>query len=305
MTETAFAALLIILVGALARHRGLIRREQSELLVNVVIHLALPPLVFLIIVRAELEAALLLVPVAAFIIHGLLLALSWLAARLWGMDRPRTGALLLATAVGNTGFFGLPLIAASGSGFSQPSAVMYDALATAVITWTSTVAIANHYGRTDGQARVRLADVGRALLLPPTLALAAGLVVNLSGVHELPRIIEQPFEIMAAAVLPLTMLYGGLMLEVRGMARLWREMTYVTVVRLGVAALIGYAVARLLGLGGDVLHTVVIMAAMPTAMMSLVLGVRGGVRADMLAGAVAVTTVLCTLTLPVWRALLL
>ena len=305
MTETAFAALLIILVGALARHRGLIRREQSELLVNVVIHLALPPLVFLIIVRAELEASLLLVPVAAFIIHGLLLALSWMAARLWGMDRPRTGALLLATAVGNTGFFGLPLIAASGSGFSQPSAVMYDALATAVITWTSTVAIANHYGRTDGQARVRLADVGRALLLPPTLALAAGLVVNLAGVHDLPRIIEQPFEIMAAAVLPLTMLYGGLMLEVRGMARLWREMTYVTVVRLGVAALIGYAVARLLGLGGDVLHTVVIMAAMPTAMMSLVLGVRGGVRADMLAGAVAVTTVLCTLTLPVWRALLL
>lgn len=305
MTETAFAALLIILVGALARHRGLIRREQSELLVNVVIHLALPPLVFLIIVRAELEASLLLVPVAAFIIHGLLLALSWLAARLWGMDRPRTGALLLATAVGNTGFFGLPLIAASGSGFSQPSAVMYDALATAVITWTSTVAIANHYGRTDGQARVRLADVVRALLLPPTLALAVGLVVNLAGVHDLPRIIEQPFEIMAAAVLPLTMLYGGLMLEVRGMARLWREMTYVTVVRLGVAALVGYAVARLLGLGGDVLHTVVIMAAMPTAMMSLVLGVRGGVRADMLAGAVAVTTVLCTLTLPVWRALLL
>jgi predicted permease len=174
-----------------------------------------------------------------------------------------------------------------------------------VITWTSTVAISNHYGRADDEARVRLADVGRALLLPPTLALAAGLVVNLAGVDDLPSIIEQPCEIMAGAVLPLTMLYGGLMLEVRGLGRIWREMVYVVVMRLGVAALIGLGVGRLFGFTGDVLHTVVIMAAMPTAMMSLVLGARAGLRSDVLAGAVAVTTVLCTLTLPLWRAVLL
>lgn len=305
MTETALAALLIILAGAAARHLGLIRREQGDVFVRVVIYLALPPLVFLIIVRADLDRSLLLVPVAAFVIHGILLALSWVSTRLWGMERPRAGAMIVATSVGNTGFFGLPLIAASGPGFSQPAAVMYDALATAVITWTSTVAISNHYGRADGEARVRLVDVGRALLLPPTLALAAGLVVNLAGVNDLPSLVEQPLEIMAGAVLPLTMLYGGLMLEVRGLARIWREMAYVVVVRLGVATLIGLGVARLFGFTGDVLNTVVIMAAMPTAMMSLVLGVRGGLRSDVLAGAVAVTTVLCTITLPLWRAVLL
>ena len=56
---------------------------------------------------------------------------------------------------------------------------------------------------------------------------------------------------------------------------------------------------------GDVLHTVVIMAAMPTAMMSLVIGARSGLRADVLAAAVVVTTVLATVTLPLWRAALL
>ncbi len=305
MTETAVGALLIILVGAFARHTGLIRREQGDVFVKVVIHLALPPLVFLIILRADLHASLLLVPVAALIIHGVLVALTWGVARIRGIERPRAGALILATAVGNTGFFGLPLIAASGPGFSQPAAVMYDALATALITWTSTVAIAHHFGRAEGAPGVRLADVGRALLLPPTLALVAGLAFNLAGVHEMPAMVERPFEMMAAAVLPLTMLYGGLMLEVRGLARVWREMAYTVVVRLGLAALIGYGVGRLLGLGGDVLNTVVIMAAMPTAMMSLVLGVRGGVRGDVLAGAVAITTLLCTITLPLWRSLLL
>jgi predicted permease len=82
-------------------------------------------------------------------------------------------------------------------------------------------------------------------------------------------------------------------------------MAYVVVVRLGVATLIGLGVARLFGFTGDVLNTVVIMAAMPTAMMSLVLGARAGLRSDVLAGAVAVTTVLCTITLPLWRAVLL
>lgn len=304
VTETAVAALILILLGAVARHTGIVRRDQGDVFVKVVIYFALPPLVFLIIVRADLDGALVLVPVAALLIHVILVAFSWCSARLGRVGRRGTGALILATAVGNTGFFGLPLIFASGEGFSLPAAVMYDALATALITWTSTVAIANHYGRADGAARVRLADAGRALLLPPTLALALGLVVNLAGVNDLPGFIERPCAIMAAAVLPLTMLYGGLMLEVRGLARLWRQLSYVVVVRLGIAGLVGLGVAHLFRFDGEVLNTVVIFAAMPTAMMSLVLGASGGVRSDVLAGAVAVTTVLCTLTLPLWRALL-
>jgi hypothetical protein len=40
-------------------------------------------------------------------------------------------------------------------------------------------------------------------------------------------------------------------------------------------------------------------------MMSLVTGTREGLRSDILAAAVVVTTVLATLTLPAWRAVLL
>lgn len=305
MTETAFGALLIILAGAVARRAGVIRRDDGPLLVKVVIHLALPPLIFLILVDAELDGALLLVPVAGFGIHLVLLGLVALSTRVWGLDRPRAGAVIVATAVGNTGFFGLPLIAASGDGFSLPAAVMYDALATGIITWTSTVAVATAYGRPSGGPRVSMGDLGRSLLLPPTWALAAGLAVNLAGVDELPALVERPFEILGAATLPLTMIYAGLMLDLRGVERLWRELGYVVVVRLGLATLLGFGVAALLGLEGDVRNTVVIMAAMPTAMMSLVIGTRSGLRSDVLASAVVVTTLLSTLTLPAWRALLL
>lgn len=304
MTATAFGALLIILAGAAARHFGLLSRDDGPALVRIVIYLALPPLIFLILVRAELEVALLLVPLAAYIIHAILLAVAYGSSRLTGLDRRSTGALMVTVAVGNTGFFGIPLIAASGDGFSLAAAVMYDALATGVITWTSTVVISSSFGA-EGAARLRWQDLARLLWLPPNLALMAGIAVNLAGVDELPRAIERPLELAGAAVLPLVMIYAGLLLEVKGLHRLWREVSYITVMRLGVAALIGLAVATALGLEGDTLNTVVIMAAMPAAMMSLVLGSSYGLRSDILAGAVVVTTLLATITLPLVRSLLL
>ena len=127
----------------------------------------------------------------------------------------------------------------------------------------------------------------------------------LAGVEELPALVERPFEILGAATLPLTMIYAGLMLDLRGVERLWRELGYVVVVRLGLSTLLGVAVAAALRLEGDVRATVVIMAAMPTAMMSLVIGTRSGLRSDVLASAVVVTTLLSTLTLPALRAVLL
>ena len=128
----------MILAGALARRAGVLRREDGPVLVRVVLHLTLPPLIFLILARAELDVALLLVPVAGIATHIVLVLLVTGATRARRVERPRAGALIVATAVGNTGFFGLPLIAASGAGFSQAAAVLYHTLATSPLTWTST-----------------------------------------------------------------------------------------------------------------------------------------------------------------------
>lgn len=305
MTATALGALLIILAGALARRFGVLKPEHGPALVRIVIHLALPPLIFTILVEADLHGSLLLVPVAGFAVHLVMLAAVFVSVRLWGMDRPRAGALIVATAVGNTGFFGLPLIAASGDGFSLAAAVMYDSLATGIITWTSTVAVATAFGREGDAEPIDWRGFGKALLLPPNWALAAGLIVNAAGVDELPELIDRPLELMGAAVLPLVMIYVGLTFEVRGLGRIWGEIAYTTVMRLGVAALVGVAIAGGLGLNGDTFNTVVIMAAMPTAMMSLVIGASRGLRPDVIAGAVVVTTLLSTATLPAVRALLL
>jgi malate permease and related proteins len=305
LTATAFAALALILAGYACKRAGVLRSDHGDVLVQVVLYLAMPALVFEILARADLPAELLLVPVAGWLIHFAFLGISFAIARLARMDRRRMGAFVVAVAVGNTGFFGLPLIAASGEGFSLSAAVMYDALATGVITWTSTVAVATAFGADDGTSRLKIDWVGlvRGFSLPPTWALVAGLAWNFANLGDPPAAIARPLDILGAAALPLVMIYAGLMFETSGLRKVWVDVAGITVLRLGAGGLAGYAVASMLGLSADKLQTVAVMGAMPTAMMSLVLGARYGLRSDILAGAVVVTTVLCTITLPIVRAL--
>ncbi len=306
MTATAFAALVLILLGFLIRRAGLLRREDGHVLIAVVLYLAAPALILQILLTAELEPALALVPVAAWAIHLILLGVMFLGARAVALDDRRTGSVMLAGAVGNTGFFGLPLIAASGDGFSLAAAVMYDTLGTGLITWTSTVAVASYFGGEGGGAREVVRALRGVLLLPPNWALAAGLILNLAGVRleDMTEFVSRPIDLLAASVLPLVMIYAGVMLEARGLRRIWAEVSATSIVKLGIAALVGIGIALAFRFDNEVFRTVVIMAAMPTAMMSLVLGTRYGVRSDILAGAVVVTTLLATVTLPVIRALI-
>lgn len=305
MTATAFGALAIILIGALLRHLGLLEREHGPALVRIVLYATLPALVFLITARADLEGALLLVPVAGYAIYGILLAGTWVAARLAGASRPLSGAWVLAVSVGNTGFFGLPLIAAAGDGVSVPAAVMYDTLVTGVITFTATPAIAAALG--EGSAdRLDWGQMLRTLAtMPPNWALALGFAVNAAGVDTLPSLLEEPLEILAAGTLPLVMIYAGMMLGTRPLGRLWLVVGAGAAVRLVIAGAIGYGVATALGLSDEVRATVTLMAAMPTAMMSLVWGSEFRTRADFIAGMVLVTTLISTLTLPLLRGLVL
>jgi predicted permease len=306
MLPTSLAALVIIFVGLGLRHAGVLREENGPVLVNVVIFATMPALVFTIISREPLSVSLLLVPVAGWLIHFVMLGVAWVIARIRHADRPTEGAILVSTAVGNTGFFGVPLIAASGIGVSLAAAVFYDAFATGIITWTSTVVIATSFGSVEGRARgIDWAALGRGLLMPPMIALYVGLAWNVAGLGVPSHWIARPLNLLGSATLPLVLLYAGLMLDWRALRRAWPEVSMITVARLGIGALVGLAIGTLLGLTRGQLHTVVLMAAMPTAAMSLVLGVRYGLRRDVLVGAVFVTTVVCTLTLPIVRELIL
>ena len=303
MTATAVGALAIILLGWVLRRLGVLQAKDGQMLIQVVIYLTLPALVLHIMVTSDLHGSLILVPIVGFVVHAVLVGVALGIARLRRCDRPTTGALIVASAVGNTGFFGVPLIAASGPHLSLAAAVMFDAFCTGILTWTSTIWMGGRFGDPTAEGAPK-AGMWRNLLLPPTWALVVGLGLNFGGIHTLPEIIDRPLGILGGAVLPLVLIYAGLVIEWDGIRRAWRDVSTVAAIRLVVSPLVCVLFAWMIGLDGDVLRTVVLMAAMPTAMMSLVIGGWFKLKTDVIAGAVVATTLLATLVLPVIRALL-
>ncbi len=302
MTATAIAALLIILASWGLKAAGVFRKDAAPILIQIVLYLTLPALVFRIMATSELQSSLLLVPVVGMATHVVLVGVAFAVCRVVGASRATTGAVIIACAVGNTGFFGVPLIAASGANLSLPAAVMFDTFCTGILTWTSTFWISARYGE-RGQSGPATGPVWRNLLLPPTWAMAAGLIVNALDIDLSDEVIR-PLELLGGAVLPLVLIYAGLVIEWDGVRRAWRAVTAATVIRLGVSPLVALGIAVALGLDGDVLRTVVLMAAMPTAMMSLVIGGWYRLNTDVIAGSVVVTALLAPIVLPVLRAVL-
>lgn len=301
MTSTAFAALIIILLGWLLRHLGVLPRDAGHHLVRVVIYAALPALVFRAMIVNHFDASMVLAPVVGLVSHVIMVTIAYWLARARKVDRRSTGALIVASAVGNTGFFGIPLIASAaehGSQVSLSAAVMFDTFSTGIITWTSSMWFAARFGDASGSDAPSGERLWRNLLLPPIWGVAAGLALHGAGVRSLPEVIDQPARILGAAVLPLVMIYAGLVLDWGGVRRAWRDVAWASALRLVVGPALAFGLAWAFGLDGDVLRTVVLMGAMPTAMMSLVIGGWFKLRTDIIAGSVVVTALLVPVMLP-------
>ncbi len=175
---------------------------------------------------------------------------------------------------------------------------MFDTFSTAIITWTSSMWFAARFGDAASDDAPSGGSVWRNLLLPPIWGVAAGLAVHVAGVRTLPAFIDQPARILGGAVLPLVLIYAGLVLDWGGVRREWRDVALASAMRLIGGPILSFAIALALGLDGDVMRTVVLMGAMPTAMMSLVIGGWFKLRTDIIAGSVVVTALLVPVLLP-------
>ena len=296
---TTFAALVMIAIGVVLRRRGIVNREHGDILVKLTLYALLPALVLKILVGADLHWNLILVPIVAFCVTAVMAPIGLLIARSMKLGRAATGAVIITTGVANTGFFGLPLIAASQQDFSLTTAVMYDALGTGILIWTFSPIVASWFGRGEVEDSMTMREGLKGLLLPPMWMLILGLVLNLSGVHDLPDVIEFPVEYLAAGVLPVVMLYAGIVLDWSGIANYWKVIAGVSIARLVIGPVVAFLIALAFGFSGVELGTITVLGGMPSGMRVLVMGAHYRLPVDLIAGCVAVTTVLALLTLPI------
>ena len=219
------------------------------------------------------------------------------------MARATRGAFVQVAFRGNLAYFGLPIaLTALGAGAAGPLAVV---LAVGLIINTAVSIVVLRLLAPDADA----STVGSRLLSivrnPLIIAVAAGLLASFAGV-ELPGFVATTFRWIASMSLPLILIVLGSSLSFRRLKAGLPVHLLASLAKLVVMPLIALAAAvYLFEMSGEIRSVLVLMAAMPTAVVSQTFASRFGADEEASAAGVSLSTLLAMVTVPVWLAVLL
>jgi len=294
LTDVLLPVLLVAGIGALVAHRLPIDQDTIS---RITLYVLSPALILDVVLHTPIsmgEAGRL---TAGYVI---VLAISLVAGWMCGVGRGSDERRALSVSVGlwNAGNMGLPIafFAFGLAGFERATILflvsfigMY-AVGPAVITL--------------GREGVSVAGTVRAVLRLPVLWVgAAGVAVRWLDVG-VPEGIDRGITLLAQATLPMILLALGLQLGAGRWPRPTAPMAAATVARLVLSPVAAYLVGRLIGLSGQGLAVLVLSAAMPTAVNSMLITREYGGDIRTVAGVIVLTTIGSIVTLAVVVALL-
>ncbi|MCL5291647.1 MAG: AEC family transporter [Actinobacteria bacterium] len=294
LVSSILAVVFLIALGYLAKRTGLLSVENRQVINDIIIYLAMPALIFRAVTQSKLDSSLLKIPLLAIIVMLISVGAAFILGRLLKLDRTTFGALLLVSAVGNTGYLGYPLtINLFGQG-NLVRAVFFDIFGSVLFVFTVGIIIAHRYG--DGKEEL---NISRELFtFPPLVGLAAAFLLR--G-FSLPFFVTKAIGFMADATIPLIMLSIGLSIELSHIFEQRKPLTIAALVKLIFAPLIALVGVRALGFPPVDGGIAILEASMPAMMFSLIIGMKYGLDVEFLPAAIIGTTLLALLTVPIWQ----
>ncbi|MBA3301477.1 MAG: transporter [Thermoleophilaceae bacterium] len=285
LAATAFGVWLERRIGVPARRGG----ERS---MSAILWVALPIVAFFNVARLELSAE-----VGAGIAYGYgavigTMALAWLiGTRVLRLARPALGALMLAAALGNTGYLGLPFVTVLLGHDSLPDAVVYDVFVSSMALISIGFAVGAAFGTRGETPRERAtAFITRN---PPLWATLAALAVPDALA---PDLLVDASRLLLFAILPVGFTVVGIVLSAESAADrigfpppMSKPVGTALVLKLGVAPAIAAALSASLLRVPD---AYLVQAGMASAIASLLVANEYGLDRPIAAGAIAWSTAL-------------
>jgi predicted permease len=249
-----------------------------------------PCLIFDAIVRNNLPAEA-LARMVGFALASLISvgALAGLVARGLGLSRAMTAAIILVVLLPNAGNFGLSvsLFAFDEPGLAQASVFF---VTSAILTFTVGVFVASL-----GRASVGAALFG--LLRVPTIWAVAVALVSLRTGWGLPFPVERTVDLFADASIPSFLVILGMQLHGHGLSGPARPLMVAVGMRLICGCAAGLLLASVFSLAGPARQAGILQAAMPSAVICIVIATEYEVEPAFVTSVVFLTTLLSPLTL--------
>ena len=212
------------------------------------------------------------------------------------LERPVLAAFLIVVMFSNAGNYGLSVVLfAFGREVVARAAVYFVTSALLMYTFGSVLA-------SSGRIGVRAALHG-LLRVPALWGLVAAAVVIWTGV-TLPTAIARPVELLSAAAIPSMLLVLGMQFEKGAWPERPGLVAAAAVLALVVSPILGFLLARFLGLEGAARQAVIVESAMPSAVITTILALEFDVAPAFVTSVVVVTTLVSPVTVSLLIALL-
>lgn len=293
MPTSLQAFIVLFVVGALLRSQSLLTKTHVERLARFVFSVSLPATIFVSVDHVPLAPTAWKLPLAACFITLPMVVVSWFLAHLLKLPRKTKGGFLLATGSINSVFFAFPVILATFGEEGLTQAVLFD-LGQTTLTLTVLYGLAVWHGARSITAK---AAAIRFLSSPPLWALACILTVKLSGYH-LPPWLTGLLTPIHLTTTPLASLVLGLSISFSAVRQTARLATLGVAVRMGVGLVFGWTTVSWLGLTGIERAVVILVAAMPSAVSSVIIATETDLDEELVASIVALSICLGIVMLP-------
>jgi predicted permease len=276
----------LILLAMVLRRVGLVKEEQGPLFSALVTRVTLPALIFTSLAKSVLHwefALLALIMLAAEVAS---LGLAWLGGRRLRLPPPQLGSVMLVAGFGSSSLLGYALVSQVYGNDSQAiaEAVIISELGVGPALFTLGTMIALYYGSSGADAGARMVEALKFFRSPIFISVLAGLLWSLLGLPTNAPILEPVFQgigLLGAANTFLVAMTVGVLLHLEAPRSLITLGLLAVTIKLILKPVMVWLPALGLGLSDTEIQILVLEAAMPSALLTVVLASHYGCDAKL------------------------
>ena len=297
------AVLVIALLYAIAltlKSRRILEETHSMILARIVTDLCLPAVVFLSLARQSIGWKQLEPAGIMLFLEILSIALAWWISHVLGFNRPRQGAIVFCSAFGSSTFLGYAIIMQMypGNPEAMTEAVLISELGVGYPIFILGPMLAAYFGSGErGNWRAGLSFFRS----PVFVALLAGVLWGWASLPGKENMYLQPFfhmaEILASALTPLAILAVGLLLKRPRLRDAVIALAVVAGIKLLLKPFLAGSLSMVAGMPDLWQDVLVLLAAMPPAVLGVVFLKRYGGDAGFASTLLLAATILSSVTL--------
>jgi predicted permease len=300
------AIIVIVILFALAlvmRRLGILAEEHSQILARVVTDLFLPAIVFVTLANREVHLSQLGPALLMLGLELTAIALAWSASIVLRFDRAHQGAIVFCAAFGSSTFLGYSLITQMypHDAEAMTEAVLISEIGVGYTIFILGPVLAAYFGSQELDARSRWAAAVGFFKSPVFFALVIGLLwgaLRLPGENNLFLApVFRAGHVLAAALTPVAILSIGLMFKVPAVRTILVPLGIVILIKLLLKPLAAGFVASQIGFPEEWTDVLVILAAMPPAILGPIFLKRYGGDASIAPALLLAATIVSGVTL--------